>query len=90
MPIEVDDDLLVSFVLNRERRDFADGDLQLLDRVGPVLSRRFAALRAPARSAPAAAVPRDPTALALTPRERDVLDWLAFGKTDRDVGVILG
>ena len=88
VPIEVDDDVLVSFVLNRTRRDFADGDLELLDRVGPVLSRLFAALRAPAR----AAVPAtsDRTALVLTPRERDVLGWLAGGKTDRDIGVILG
>ena len=90
VPLEVDDDVLVSFVLNRKRRDFSDGDLELLDRVGPVLSRLFAALRAPARSASPATALRDPTALSLTPRERAVLDWLAGGKTDRDIGVILG
>ena len=27
---------------------------------------------------------------ALTPREREVLRWLAAGKTDRDIGAILG
>ena len=28
--------------------------------------------------------------LALTPREREVVAWLAGGKTDRDIGAILG
>ena len=29
-------------------------------------------------------------ALPVTPREREVLSWLAAGKTDRDIGEILG
>ncbi len=88
VPIEVDDDVLVSFVLNRKGRDFSDRDRELLDRVGPVLSRLFAALRAPSRTGPPAPAVRND--LALTPRERDVLGWLAGGKTDRDIGAILG
>ena len=88
VPIEVGDDVLVSFVLNRKRRDFSDRDRELLDRVGPVLSRLFAALRAPARVGPRA--PRVRIDLELTPRERDVIAWLAGGKTDRDIGAILG
>jgi len=88
MPIEVDDEVLVSFVLNRKRRDFSDRERELLDRVGPVLSRLFAALRAPSRGSSAA--PRVRTDLTLTPRERDVIGWLAGGKTDRDIGAILG
>ena len=88
VPIEVDDDLLVSFVLNRKRRDFSDRERELLDRVGPVLSRLFVALRTPARAGPPVARVR--TDLELTPRERDVIAWLAGGKTDRDIGAILG
>ena len=34
----------------------------------------------------AAPAPRDP----LTPREREVVRWLSGGKTDRDIGDILG
>jgi DNA-binding CsgD family transcriptional regulator len=88
VPIEVDDEVLVSFVLNRKRRDFSDRERELLDRVGPVLARLFAALRASSRVGTAA--PRLRSELALTPRERDVVGWLAGGKTDRDIGAILG
>ncbi|MEP7302640.1 MAG: helix-turn-helix transcriptional regulator [Caldimonas sp.] len=85
VPVVVDDEVLVSFVLNRCRRDFSDRDRDLLDQVGPVLSRLFAALRVPERSATALLA-----GAALTPREKVVLSWLAGGKTDRDIGAILG
>ncbi|HSS30759.1 MAG TPA: helix-turn-helix transcriptional regulator, partial [Nitrospiraceae bacterium] len=38
----------------------------------------------------APAADREPAADSLTPREREVLQWLAGGKTDRDIGDILG
>jgi DNA-binding CsgD family transcriptional regulator len=85
VPLRVDRDVLVSFVLNRRRRDFSDRECQLLDRVGPVLARLHAALAA----APAS-LAADPAAQRLTPREHEVVDWLAAGKTDRDIGEILG
>ncbi|MGZ5203817.1 MAG: helix-turn-helix transcriptional regulator [Caldimonas sp.] len=85
LPIRVDEELLVSFVLNRTRRDFSDRERDLLDRVGPVLSRLYAALAEPVgREDPVR--PLD----ALTPREREVIAWLARGKTDRDIAAILG
>jgi DNA-binding CsgD family transcriptional regulator len=83
VPIRVDREILVSFVLNRKRRNFSDRECQLLDRVGPVLARLHATLAA---AAPAT----DPAVAGLTPREREVLGWLAAGKTDRDIGAILG
>ncbi|MGZ5215779.1 MAG: helix-turn-helix transcriptional regulator [Caldimonas sp.] len=85
LPIRVDEELLVSFVLNRTRRDFSDRERDLLDRVGPVLSRLYAALAEPVG-------PEDPVRPldALTPREREVIAWLARGKTDRDIAAILG
>ena len=85
VPIRVDADVLVSFVLNRKRRDFSDRECQLLDRVGRVLARLHAALSA-ASSEPTA----EPPLPALTPRENEVVGWLAAGKTDRDIGAILG
>ena len=85
VPIRVDGDVLVSFVLNRKRRDFSDRECQLLDRVGPVLARLHAALGA-ASSGPTV----EPPLPALTPRENEVVAWLAAGKTDRDIGAILG
>jgi DNA-binding CsgD family transcriptional regulator len=86
VPIRVDRDLLVSFVLNRRRRDFSDRECELLDRVGPVLARLHGALAAAAFSTPAWPV----AAAGLTPRESEVVDWVAAGKTDRDIGAILG
>jgi len=40
--------------------------------------------------APLAATDRSNSLLLLTPRERDVLDWVAAGKTNRQVASILG
>ena len=88
IPVLVDDELLVSFVLNRRRRDFSDRECELLDQVGPVLARLYAGLRRSARSALQA--PGADAAAPLTARERDVVGWLAAGKTDRDIGAILG
>jgi len=44
---------------------------------------RLSTAIAPANERPA-------TALPLTPREREVLDWVAAGKTNRDIAAILG
>jgi DNA-binding CsgD family transcriptional regulator len=87
LPILVDESVLVSFVLNRKGRDFADRECELLDRVGPVLSRLFRGLRANEVATPGET---GPVADALTSREREVHRWLAAGKTDRDIGAILG
>jgi DNA-binding CsgD family transcriptional regulator len=83
LPILVDDDVLVSFVLNRKGRDFADRECELLDRVGPFLSRLYRNLRASPGDARCAL-------RLLTPREREVHRWLVAGKTDRDIAAILG
>ncbi len=87
LPILVDDSVLVSFVLNRRHRDFADRECELLDRVGPILSRLYRGLRANGIATPGAPTPALDR---LTSREREVHRWLAAGKTDRDIGAILG
>jgi DNA-binding CsgD family transcriptional regulator len=90
VPIHVDRRLLVSFVLNRHKRGFSDRDRARLEIMRPHLGNLYrlgvAADRAPDGAPPAETGPAAP----LTPRERDVLRWLAAGKTDKDIGGILG
>lgn len=75
LPIYVRDGLLVSFVLNRTRRDFTDRERALLDLLRPYLAKLYQKTR---------------TAPLLTARETQVLRWVAAGKSDAQVGAILG
>lgn len=86
MPLYVDDRSLVSFVLNRRRRDFSDRDRDVLDLAATTLAGMYRGVR-PAR--PGGRAPARLIA-ALTPRERQVAGWLAAGKTDRDIAAIVG
>jgi DNA-binding CsgD family transcriptional regulator len=74
LPIYVGDGLLVSFVLNRTRRDFTDRERALLDLLRPYLSSLFKKARA------------NP---GMTAREAEVLRWVAAGKSDAQIGAIL-
>ena len=80
VPLYVDRGLLVSFVLNRNGRDFSDREKALLDLV-----------REPLAALYRHALSRDQAldALPVTAREREVLEWLAAGKTDKEIGEIL-
>ena len=75
LPIYVRDGLLVSFVLNRARRDFSDRERALLDLLRPHLSNVYRKLN---------------TSTLLTARETEVLRWVAAGKSDAQIGAILG
>jgi DNA-binding CsgD family transcriptional regulator len=95
LPVYVDERLLVSFVLNRLRTDFTDREVAWLDNVRDAL----AALYRNARLLQAAQVMEDdPPALSdarmerwrLTPREREMLRFVALGKTDREIGALAG
>jgi len=81
VPLFVDRSLLVSFVLNRNGRDFSDRERMLLDLVREPLAALYRH---------ALAGQRGFAVLPVTPRERDVLDWLAAGKTDREIAAVLG
>ena len=77
-------------------RDFSDRDRDLLNLVGGPLSRLYlkawALDRVPpvlAAQPPAADGPRL-QASGATPREAEVLSWLAAGKTDREIAALLG
>lgn len=99
VPVWVDDRTLISFVLNRRTRDFSDRDRLLLDRAGAPLSRMYLLAmarreaQAELRSAHALPQPDGPAdaeaASLLTSREREVIRWLAAGKTDREIGDLL-
>jgi len=86
LPLYLDDRTLVSFVLNRRRRDFSDRDRDVVDLARSTLGGIYRAVR------PAGGRRLAPTALtaSLTGRERQVVDWLTAGKTDRDIAAILG
>ena len=100
VPLEVDRDTLVSFVLNRRRRDFSDRDCAVLDLVRAPLGQIYRLARALERAQAALAkapVPMfesiddlRPGVSPLTTRENEVLRWVAAGKTDRDIADLLG
>ena len=83
LPLFVDRGLLVSFVLNRKGSDFSDRDCALLDLVREPLAALYRNLLSRKNDRGFAVLP-------VTPREREVLSWLAAGKTDKDIGAILG
>jgi DNA-binding CsgD family transcriptional regulator len=84
VPIHVDAQLLVSFVFNRRGRAFADEEREALELIRPHLGNLYRLCAALGRAGWAPA-----QTWQLTPREQDVLHWLAAGKTDRDIGAIL-
>jgi DNA-binding CsgD family transcriptional regulator len=90
VPMQVDDGLLVSFVLNRRRRDFDDRERDLLQAINRPLAALYhqSTVVRQLRGEPL----RDASSSerwALTEREREVLHWLARGKADRDIAEIL-
>jgi len=88
VPVHVDPRYLVSFVLNRAAAPFSDGERELLELVRPHLANlyRLSVALDRANAAPAGGWDTAP----LTPREHEVLDWVAAGKTNRDIAAILG
>jgi DNA-binding CsgD family transcriptional regulator len=114
VPLYVDRGLLVSFVLNRSRRDFNDREIDLLELLRPSLARlyrqfllldRFKAWADPitdgasgaAGDARLGGTPAGGSVHRagldtppLTEREREVLGWVACGKSDGQIGAILG
>jgi DNA-binding CsgD family transcriptional regulator len=90
MPIHVDHKLLVSFVFNRSKCGFSDRDRACLEVIRPHLGHLYRLTRALEHARHAPAPDRTISDLPLTEREREVLHWLAGGKTDRDIAEILG
>ncbi len=76
---------VMSYVLNRKGLDFSDCERDLLDALRPALANlyRFAMLAGDGPLERSTGTP-------LTPREEEVLRWVAAGKTDLQVAAILG
>jgi DNA-binding CsgD family transcriptional regulator len=72
----------VHLVCARRRVDFTTHDLMLLDLVGAVLG--------PAVSDPAPPSPRPPAELGLTTREAEVVERVARGRSNSEIGADLG
>ena len=93
VPIHVHRHVLVSFVLNRSGRDFSERDREVLESIRPHLGNLYRLTRGAEGPRAAWGVPSPdggtPRTAALTAREREVLDWLGAGKTDRDIADIL-
>jgi DNA-binding CsgD family transcriptional regulator len=86
VPVAASPDLVMSYVLNRRGSDFSDRECELLDALRPALANlyRFASWRAASDEA------RPPMDVRLTPREEEVLRWVAAGKSDKQVAAALG
>lgn len=94
VPIHVRRHELVSFVFNRSGRDFSDRDRARLEAIRPHLGNLYRLTRELDGPRVAWGMPSSPAGATmqerLTAREREVLRWLAGGKTDRDIAAILG
>lgn len=104
LPLLSDGRMLVSFVMNRTGQDFSERERERLELLRPQLSLLYRQASRSARGDPTprlarptaqqpevrAATPIAPAAAGLTPREREVLRWLACGKTDADIAALLG
>ena len=96
VPLYQDGNTRVSIALNRRRFDFSARDRERLELLQPHLAFLYRhACRATAHAAggapaPPLAPPLPDAALSgLTVRERDVMQWLACGKTDADIAALL-
>ncbi len=87
VPVHVDHRMLVSFVVQRSGRRFDALELERLELARPLLASLYRMARALDGARPSAS---GDAAAALTPREREVLQWVAAGKTNRDIADILG
>ena len=86
VPIVSTPRLVMSFVLNRAGRDFADSECNLLNRMQPALANLYRVASMKARMNRE----QESQLLSLTPREREVLNWLGAGKSDAQIAAILG
>lgn len=86
VPIVSNPRMVMSFVLNRAGHDFADGERDLLNRMQPALANLYRVTSMTARLQREQASPL----VSLTPREREILQWVAAGKSDAQIAEILG
>jgi DNA-binding CsgD family transcriptional regulator len=83
VPIVSTPRLVMSFVLNRSGRDFADSECRLLNRLQPALANLYRVASMMSR------LPHQRDRV-LTPREDEILHWVGAGKSDAQIAAILG
>lgn len=88
LPVHHDAHMLVSFVVHRHGADFSDRERQKLELLRPHLAFLY---RQSCRQLHGEALAQEAARQvpALTRREADVLGWLACGKTDKDIAMLL-
>lgn len=95
VPLRMDSRMLIAIVLNRRDLDFAERDCERLELLRPHLAHLYReACRADSAGRDGGQPPLGPALLerepeSLTPRERDVMHWLAAGKTDAEIAALL-
>ena len=89
VPIIASRDLVMSFVLNRKGRDFSDSESSLMNRMQPALANLYRLAVAAAQGGAAAAPAAGEARQVLTSREGQILQWIAAGKSDRQIATIL-
>ncbi len=94
IPLFRDQHTLVSVVLNRRGLDFSERDRERLELLRPHLAflyrhARKAAATLPGETLLAVQAQPDVDAPELTPREGEVMHWLACGKTDTEIAALL-
>lgn len=96
VPLLIDRRRLVSVVLNRRGLDFSERDFERLEVMRPHLAflyrqaNRNAPVPGVVEAAPLVPASAEVGAEGLTPRENEVLHWLAHGKTDAEIAALLG
>jgi len=88
VPVVSNPRLVMSFVLNRAGRDFADRECELLNRMQPALANLYRVTSMTARINREREI--DLPLVALTSREREILQWVGAGKSDAQIAAILG
>jgi DNA-binding CsgD family transcriptional regulator len=89
LPLRIDESNVVSIVFNRSASDFQDNERALLEGVRPVLAALYRERLKRTRDRGALSAGHL-EALPLTRTEREVLALLAAGKTNAEIGALLG
>jgi len=92
LPVRIDEAIVAGISFSRRDRDFSGHECELLDAFGPHFRQAWQRHENPWRDAAGAerAARQRFEGLGLTPRESEVLYWMAEGKQNREIAAILG